>query len=826
MSRYDDRSTTPLGRTRSLSVSSDGIASKSNPMAPPPVEPPPAFVAPSPAAEVIRANLEQDESVAGDGDNVAVTPSALALLNGFLDNLLFQFLATAKSTHLSALRPAIADVLKPRLAKEVVAAADDELGEYLAGGDDEDFRGGQGPPTEFDLIRSWKLTRLRCMVYTRLGDMEEDEEDEYIARDGLDEAGGAPRRFGRHAGTVTPAGAIFLTAIIEYLAEHALVIAADNARNRQTFGRESSEAGASSEFPVQLTIEDADLEKLALNTTLGRLWRAWKKKVRGPILSQSHSKDASSRRGMRVRKDSVDAVDDTNLHDLTHDQQGEKHDTEPVSESLPVNDQDDNDIDNRQAVSVPEMQPLEATVAVAHKGRPKSMTVTNSGLPTPVSSSASESPENLSADDAKENRHTRTWSLPSRTHEFEATPDTTLIDEDDPRKGDLSAKKPQSLGTMYETDERNVEATSAQPDVTEPHSSEHHEEQVDETQEPANKRESRQMPRKSRFIEEMSDLKEPTAVDQKGPQSPQVYNYEGGQVIEGRGTYEVPKLSSLPAQRPKRKPSKPAMRKGSSSALGNESDTSSVGRPDDSSSTQEAATARSSLRSTSAQEAVGKTEDRQPTAASRQTPDHVSTSQPAQPQAVPVDGRSRHPMGGHVHGSSYYSDNVGRYQPAPDDSDTAHRARTPSRSAPQAAPGTSSARHSPAEHSPGVERAAVQRVIVSPTSQQSVQSHRSESISERRPVTAGSTTSSVSTKLKGLIGLHPSEGDSPSAHRPRKSSDTNRSFRSDLADSRSDLDRLIESNETLRYTLTPRNMRNIEVRLTSESLYCLDVERY
>lgn len=803
MYRNDDRSTTPLGRTRSLSVSSDGITSKSNPMAPPSVDPPPAFVAPSPAIEVIRSNLEQDESIAGDGDNVAITPGALALLNGFLDNLLFQFLATAKSTQLSALRPAIADVLKPRLAKEVVAAADDELGEYLAGGDDEDFRGGQGPPAEFDLIRSWKLTRLRCMVYTRLGDMEEDEEDEYIARDGLDEASGAPRRFGRHAGTVTPAGAIFLTAIIEYLAEHALAIATENARNRLGFGREPTDTDAL-EVPEQLTIEDADLEKLALNTTLGSLWRAWKKRVRGPI-SQPHSKDSSSRRGTRSRKTSVDAMDEPSLVDSAHDQQSEKNDVEPSSE-LATNDQDD-DVDTRQGDSVPELQPLKATAAVVQKVRPKSLTVTNSGLPTPASSSASEFPENVSADGAKDHRHNRTWSLPSRPHEFE-TPDATPVDEE---KGDLSAKKQQSLGTMHETEEQNVEAASAQRDVTE--ASEHHEEQVDRSHEQSSNRDSRQMPRKSRFIEDISDPQDRAAVE-KGPQSPQVYNYEGGQVIEGRGTYEVPKLSNLPAQRPKRKPSKPAMRKGSSSALGGESDTSSIGRPDDSSSTPDAGTARSSLRSASAQEAVGRAEDRQPTAVSRQSSDHVSTSQPPQSQAVPVDGRSRYPTSGHVHGSAHYSDNIGRYQSTPDDSDHAHRARTPSRSAPQAAPGTSSARHSSGDQSPGVERAAVQRVIVPSTSQQSVHSRRSGSISERRPVTAGSTTSSVSNKLRGLIGLHSGDGDSPSAHRPRKSSDTNRSFRSDLADSRSDVDRLIESNETLRYTLTPRNMRNIEVRFT------------
>ena len=96
------------------------------------------------------------------------------------------------------------DVLKPRLAKEALSAAEEELSE-LGGAEDEqtEFRGGQEPGGDFDLVRSWKLTRLRCMVYTRLGDMvswglffcsngprgrvtiltkpqEEDDEDEYL----------------------------------------------------------------------------------------------------------------------------------------------------------------------------------------------------------------------------------------------------------------------------------------------------------------------------------------------------------------------------------------------------------------------------------------------------------------------------------------------------------------------------------------------------------------------------------------------------------------------------------------------------------------------
>lgn len=179
--------------SRSTSISSDGQLPRIYLLVPPPVTPQPAFIASSAASQIITADQEfntadfvgddHDDVTAGPGSSPAgalVTPSALANLNGFLDHLLYNILAVSKSTQLSCIRPAVSDVLKPRLAREVVAAADDELSEYMGGEGDEqfDFRGGQEPAGDFDLVRSWKRTRLRCMVYTRLGDMEEDDEDE------------------------------------------------------------------------------------------------------------------------------------------------------------------------------------------------------------------------------------------------------------------------------------------------------------------------------------------------------------------------------------------------------------------------------------------------------------------------------------------------------------------------------------------------------------------------------------------------------------------------------------------------------------------------
>lgn len=130
-----------LSRSRSTSMSSDSQLSRIHLLSPPPVNPPPSFIASSAAAQIITTDQEFNTAdfVTSEEDNGAnasalVTPEALSALNGFLDHLLYNILATAKSTQLACIRPAIADVLKPRLAKEVVSAADDELHEYMGGG--------------------------------------------------------------------------------------------------------------------------------------------------------------------------------------------------------------------------------------------------------------------------------------------------------------------------------------------------------------------------------------------------------------------------------------------------------------------------------------------------------------------------------------------------------------------------------------------------------------------------------------------------------------------------------------------------------------------
>lgn len=215
-------------------------------------------------------------------ETALVTPAALQLVNNFLDQLLFNFLSISKSTTLSALRPAVTEVLKPKLAKDAINQADEELREYLGGGNDEGDSTSQGERSarDWDLELVWKRTRLRCMVYSSLGDMEEEDEDFYTEQEDLDVGMGEGQ-----SGPVPAAVSIFLTSILEFMGEAALVIAGQAAyhRIRDKYAKQVKKGDRSPTDPVErIVVEDVDMERVALDRTLGRLWRAWKKKLRSP----------------------------------------------------------------------------------------------------------------------------------------------------------------------------------------------------------------------------------------------------------------------------------------------------------------------------------------------------------------------------------------------------------------------------------------------------------------------------------------------------------------------------------------------------------------
>ncbi|KAE8383503.1 hypothetical protein BDV26DRAFT_251071 [Aspergillus bertholletiae] len=762
-------------RSRSNSMSSDSLPRIH--MTTPLAKPPPSFIASSSAAQIVTTDQEFNtvDFVAeegGDSDAKAiVTPEALSALNGFLDHLLFNILAAAKSTQLACIRPAVADVLKPRLASQVVSAADEELSEYMGGPEDEQFqfRRGVSQNNDFDLIRSWKLTRLRCMVYTRLGDMEEDDEEEYIAQNGLDDDGSLSPRFSMNAGNITPAAAIFLTSIIEHIGEQALVIAGETARSRlakPSDGLEEAESSAERGTINQLVVEDLDIEKLALNPTLGRLWRTWRRQTRSPMMSRTVSRESIRRRSTishsSCRKSSLVAGDELPQRPTIE----LPKEIDPAFVALPMGDHDIEEIEGftSDGEGVEVVQTMQAVVA--HKVRPHSLMVLT--LQSPKSPTSPITP--LSA---KFTRHVRAKSLPDTNPQESAEADQTAD-----RLSPTASDEQKPLETMYEHDEDGeppkAKVTSRVSEADAP---------------PKGSLEQDRMATSSQSavsVEVESSQASSSTSGSSTSLSDRPQTDSDTEVIEGQGMCEKPKLA--PIKRPKRVCSKDANRENDRSTTA----TRAIGERampivvDDPSQTQGGD-------SVPTQSAISHdvTKDSDTNIASTES---SSVSQTR--ISTDLEEKISRPVS--TSGESVYSDR--------------------SRTRPKPSPLSGLSHHRYGRSSSGVssissvtERAAVQRVVRPSTSAASSvysRPRRSDSFSsqrEKRPLTAGSTTSQVSSRLKGLIGF---PGDSVSL-RLRNSSETNR-FAGEPYDDTTGLDELIRSEETLHYTLTPKNMREIE----------------
>jgi len=253
------------------------------------VSPEAAFVAASAASQIVTNDHDAHSETWYDqvgiepsGETALVTTGALQLANNFIDHLLFNIIGTAKSTRLAGLRTAVGEVLKPKLAQDAINNADEELREYLGGGDIEDLEPHSGAfsPRDWDLELAWKRTRLRCMVYSSLGDMEEEDEDYYMEQEHLrsdvDDI---------MSETVSPAVAIFLTSILEFMGEQVLVVSGQAAFNRLRLKYEKELRDGSrspGEIADRIIVDELDMERVALDRTFGRLWRAWKKRIRSP----------------------------------------------------------------------------------------------------------------------------------------------------------------------------------------------------------------------------------------------------------------------------------------------------------------------------------------------------------------------------------------------------------------------------------------------------------------------------------------------------------------------------------------------------------------
>ncbi|KAL3608242.1 hypothetical protein FPOAC2_03236 [Fusarium poae] len=384
-------------RTQSFSSDRPSTIAHSLMLSPLSVSPTAAFIAASAASQIITNDHDSHADTWYDQHGIEpasepalVTIEALQLVNNFLDQLLFNFLSKSHATTLANLRPAVSEVLKPKLAKDAVNNADEELREYLGEGDEEDYVTPQGDKArDWDLELVWKRTRLRCMVYSSLGDMEEEDEDLYMEQENLEL--GANEQASE---VISPAVAIFLTSVLEYMGELTLTVAGQAAyhRLRTKCQKEISEGTRNpSDVADRIVVEEQDMERVALDRTLGRLWRGWKKRIRSPVIDLNGRPFSRASDG-HPRQDSVisdsPALSGTATRDLEEEPEAE---VEPFQIALPMGDKDVDEIEvpGLTYYSDEDNQEEEEDATEETSGRrPKSLFIMPlgifQGLPTPT----------------------------------------------------------------------------------------------------------------------------------------------------------------------------------------------------------------------------------------------------------------------------------------------------------------------------------------------------------------------------------------------------------------------------------------------------------
>ena len=275
----NDMITSPRG-LRSASSSSDVMSAsgRSAILGLPTASPKPAYIAQGAAENLAATELDRP---------VSISESALDLVNGFLDQTLYNILGLSKSTSLPALKAAVPKLLKPRLGQAAVYAAEEDLRDM---GDGEDVDGVSttdqaAKPADFDLDLAWKLARLRCMAFARLGDMEDEDTGEYLEQENLEEYA--------HTSPISTNSnsTLFATSVLEFLGEQALCTAAQYAERRHTIAltKKTAEDTTLVDDDSEVLIDTSDMMQLGREGPLSRLWRSWRRDTRAfdPVASRS-----------------------------------------------------------------------------------------------------------------------------------------------------------------------------------------------------------------------------------------------------------------------------------------------------------------------------------------------------------------------------------------------------------------------------------------------------------------------------------------------------------------------------------------------------------
>ncbi|RKF55940.1 hypothetical protein GcM3_199028 [Golovinomyces cichoracearum] len=207
--------------------------------------------------------------------------SSLALVNNSLDQILYDILLSSQSTIMSALRSAIIEVLKPSLGVSAIHHADLALKTYLDECQKSTLLDSLKEIEMVDLVdlnSLEKKARIQRVIYTSLEDTES-------MKSSLDDEVRIDKKT-----IISPAIAIFLKSVLEYIGEQILTAATEITQNNLL----SNQLSPQNQIPnfqktVESLVEANEVDQIAFDTSLNEFWNTWKRLTEPPVKFSSHS---------------------------------------------------------------------------------------------------------------------------------------------------------------------------------------------------------------------------------------------------------------------------------------------------------------------------------------------------------------------------------------------------------------------------------------------------------------------------------------------------------------------------------------------------------
>lgn len=145
-----------------------------------------------------------------------ISAEALLSINAFIDEFLFFVIDSARSLDLVKIKQSISQVIPTTLGKNAVQEAELELKTYVESGNSDSTLEKTIEITPFPLQKVFEQFRAKCQFFSTLGERGIDERDSKMA----------PNLYANEGIHIAPSLAIYLTAILEYVGEHILILVA------------------------------------------------------------------------------------------------------------------------------------------------------------------------------------------------------------------------------------------------------------------------------------------------------------------------------------------------------------------------------------------------------------------------------------------------------------------------------------------------------------------------------------------------------------------------------------------------------------------------